>query len=127
MAADATYPQRVIDYFDQPRNAGHFEPADDVISATAGRIEQGAVFRLSAQVADDALKAVRFEAYGCPHCIAAASWLTQRLTGCPVDELGRLSWREVAQALSVPPEKHGRLLLLEDSVRRLAEAARVRS
>jgi hypothetical protein len=42
------------------------------------------------------------------------------------DDLDRWSWREAAQALEVPAEKHGRLLLLEDAVRRLAEVLRAR-
>lgn len=114
----------VVDHFERPRNVGRFEPAADVIEGSAGRRDQGAVFTLSARVADSFIKAVRFEAYGCPHCIAAGSWLSERLTGCTLDELQRWDWREVAAATQIPPEKRGRLLILEDAVRALAEAWR---
>lgn len=77
---------------------------------------------MSAKVAGQTLEAVRFQVYGCPHCIAAGSWLTERLAGCRQEELRTWSWQEAAAALEVPAEKRGRLLILEDAVRSLAEA-----
>ena len=47
----------------------------------AGDPEQGVRFELSARVATIASSTLRFEVYGCPHCIAAGSWLTERLAG----------------------------------------------
>lgn len=120
------YSDVVVDHFERPRNVGRFAPAADVIEGSAGRRDQGVVFTLSAiltgRVSDSLIQAVRFEVYGCPHCIAAGSWLSQRLVGCTQDELRRLRWQEVAEAVDIPPEKRGRLLILEDAVRALAEA-----
>lgn len=121
-----TYSAAVVDHFDKPRNAGRFEPAADVITGIAGRREQGVQFVVSARVAADRIVSVRFEAYGCPHCIAAASWLSERLTGSALAGLEAWSWREAAAELRIPPEKRGRLLILEDAVRALAEAWRRR-
>jgi NifU-like protein involved in Fe-S cluster formation len=77
-------------------------------------------FDLSARVRDDRIVSLRFEVYGCPHCIAAGSLLSERLQGATQDELRRWSWREAADELEFPPEKRGRLLVLEDAVRALA-------
>lgn len=122
------YSDVVVDHFERPRNVGRFAPAADVIEGSGGRRDQGAVFTLSATLsarAGDALiESVRFEVYGCPHCIAAGSWLSERLVGCTQDQLCRWSWQEVAAAIDIPPEKRGRLLILEDAVRALAEAWR---
>ena len=123
---DPTYSAAVIDHFDRPRNAGRHEPADDVVTGSAGRREQGVQFVLSARVAADRIVAARFEAYGCPHCIAAASWLSEHLAGRSLAELRGWSWREAAQALQIPAEKRGRLLILEDAARAMAEAWRRR-
>ena len=120
----STYPDIVVEHFEHPRNAGHFEPAADVIQGSAGRRDQGAVFTLSARITDSLIHSARFEVYGCPHCIAAGSWLTERLVGCTQDDLHTWSWREVAAALDIPAEKRGRLLILEDAVRALAEGWR---
>lgn len=124
---ESDYSPAVIDHFDRPRNAGRFAGGAAVIEATAGRRDQGAVFHLSARVDGPVIESVRFEAYGCPHCVAAGSWLSERLVGCTQDDLSRWSWREVADALAVPPEKRGRLLILEDAVRALAASWRARA
>lgn len=120
------YAALVVEHFDRPRNVGRFEPGPNVVEAKAGSVAQGTSFHLSAWVESDIATAVRFEAYGCPHCIAAGSWTTERISGRSMDEVATWSWREVAQALEIPPEKRGHLLLLEDAVRRLAEAGRAR-
>lgn len=124
VTADPEYSGLVVDHFERPRNAGRFKRAADVIEGSAGHRDQGAVFTLSARVADSLIESVRFEAYGCPHCIAAGSWLTERLVGCTQEELRSWSWREVAGMIDIPAEKRGRLLILEDAVRALAEAWR---
>jgi NifU-like protein involved in Fe-S cluster formation len=115
------YSDLVIDHFDRPRNCGQFEPAADVITARAGRQSEGTQFILTARVSGDAIVAARFQAFGCPHCIAAASWLSERLTGVSRRELAQWQWREVSDWLSVPTAKRGRLLILEDAVHALAE------
>ena len=60
---------------------------------------------------------MRFRAFGCPHLLAAASWLTERLRGATREDLASWDWREAAEALEVPPSKFGRLLTLQDAVR----------
>jgi NifU-like protein involved in Fe-S cluster formation len=121
------YALRVVDHFERPRNTGRFAPAADVIAGAAGRAEEGVRFALSAKIADERITSMRFEAYGCPHCIAAGSWLTERLVGADRADLLAWSWREAADALEVPAEKRGRLLILEDAVRALAESWRERT
>ena len=112
----------VTDHFEHPRNGGHFVAGEGVIRGEAGNVAQGTMFTLSARVAGDRVEAVRFEAYGCPHCIAAGSWLSERLVGLNREQLRSWRWRDADQALQFPLEKRGRLLILEDAVRALSEA-----
>lgn len=114
------YDAVVIEHFERPRNSGRFEPAVDVIEGVAGQAAQGAIFKLSARVAGGRISALRFEVYGCPHCIAAGSWLSERLVGATPEDLSAWSWREAAEVLRMPAEKRGRLLILEEAVRALA-------
>lgn len=118
--SEAAYNPVVVEHFARPRNVGRFASGADIIAASAGDPEQGVRFDLSARVKDDRIVTLRFEVYGCPHCIAAGSLLSERLQGATVDELRRWSWREAAAELEFPPEKRGRLLVLEDAVRALA-------
>lgn len=121
-AAGPPYDALVLEHFERPRNAGRHAPGPQVISAAAGQTAQGTRFVLSGRIEAQRLAELRFEAYGCPHSIAAASWLTQRLQGASRAELRAWDWREVAAALNVPAEKRGRLLVLEDAVRALERA-----
>ena len=97
--------------------AGSFASGPDVIAGRAGDRELGAEVELQLRTAGGRVTEVRFRAFGCPHFIAAASWLTEHLAGASRDELGHWDWREAAAALEVPPAKFGRLLTLQDAVR----------
>jgi len=116
------YSPVVVDHFRAPRNAGSLETGEGVIKGVAGSVAQGTMFVLTARIVSERIEAVRFEAYGCPHCIAAGSWLTERLVGLTEPELRQWRWRAADQALAFPAEKRGRLLILEDAVKALSEA-----
>jgi NifU-like protein involved in Fe-S cluster formation len=119
---EPAYPTIVVEHFEHPRNSGHFAAGAGIIRGVAGSVAQGTLFALSARIAAERIEAVRFEAYGCPHCIAAGSWLSERLVGLKRAELQAWSWREADQELQFPAEKRGRLLILEDAVQALSAA-----
>jgi NifU-like protein involved in Fe-S cluster formation len=101
--------------------AGDLPAGPGVFFADAGDAEQGARVRFEFRVESGRVLEARFRAFGCPHFIAGASWLTDRLRGAERADLEAWDWREAAVALEVPPAKFGRLLTLQDAVR---EAAR---
>jgi len=100
--------------------AGGFAPSPEVASGRAGDREQGAEVVLACRVIDGRVEEARFQAFGCPHLVAAASWLTDRLRGAGREDLAHWDWREAADALAIPPAKFGRLLTLQDAVRAMA-------
>lgn len=100
--------------------AGDLEPGAGVVQGRAGDRELGAEVLLQVRVESGRAAELRFRAFGCPHLIAAASWLTDRLRGASRADLEGWDWREAATALEVPPAKFGRLLVLQDAVRALA-------
>jgi NifU-like protein involved in Fe-S cluster formation len=100
--------------------SGEWSPANDVVTARAGDREQGAEVQLSMRIAAGHAAELRFRAFGCPHFIAAASWLTDCLRGAARDQLEAWDWRDAAAAIEVPPAKFGRLLILQDAVHELA-------
>ena len=102
------------------RGAGTLPEGIDVCTGLAGDREQGAEVRLQFRVAAGRVVDARFLAFGCPHFLATASWLTDRLRDQGPAELEAWDWREAASALEVPAAKYGRLLTLQDAVRSAA-------
>jgi len=100
--------------------AGTWPDGNDVVTVRAGDREQGAEVRLQFRVAAGRVVEARFQAFGCPHFLAAASWLTDRLRDAGPADLEAWDWREAATALEVPAAKYGRLLTLQDAVRAAA-------
>jgi len=100
--------------------AGRLEAAPDVAIGRAGDREQGAEVVLYCRLAGGRVTDAWFQAFGCPHFLAAASWLTDRLRGADRGQLESWDWRDLAEALEVPAAKFGRLLTLQDAVRDVA-------
>jgi len=61
--------------------------------------------------------AVRFLAYGCPHVIAVADWISQIAVGRVAEPVLPDSVASLRERFDVPTEKLGRLLILEDAWR----------
>jgi NifU-like protein involved in Fe-S cluster formation len=120
MGDDPRYGREVRRRMTSLVGAGTLAPGPMVIAGRAGDREQGAEVELQLRIDGGRVGEARFRAFGCPHLIAAASWLTERLVGASPGDLGHWDWREAAAALEVPPAKFGRLLTLQDAVRAAA-------
>ena len=83
--------------------------------------EQGIRLRLSATVNMGRIQSLRFRAWGCPHVIAACEWFCSHYEGEPVESLSGFQASDIMCDLSVPVEKTGRILVLEDAVRSLGQ------
>jgi cysteine desulfurase len=115
--ADARYTAEVYRRLHELPGAGSLETDAPVLMGRAGEREQGCEVALEFEVRDGRIAAAGFTAFGCPHLLAAASWLTERVRGWGREELAGWDWQEAARALEVPPAKSGRLLTLQDAVR----------
>lgn len=92
------------------------DSAGMVLRGEAGRLAGAAWVRLHLLVRDDTVLDARFQALGCPHTLATASWLTKQLAGRKRSDAQPGSPPSWAQTLQVPVEKLGRLLLIEDAL-----------
>lgn len=88
-----------------------------VVVGEAGGPQQETWVRFQLLVAADTVKEARFQAVGCPHTMDVAGWLCRELPGRHRVALLPGMPAEWAASRSVPIEKLGRLLLIEDALR----------
>ncbi len=86
----------------------------------AGHRRQLALVQFEACVEAGRVTAAGFGAFGCPHTLAAASLVADRMVGQPLAAATRVEPRALARELGVPADKLGRLLVVEDAARSLA-------
>jgi len=96
---------------------GDLPDAPAVARGRAGDREQGAAVEFALRIERDRVAEARFQAFGCPHLLAAASWVAEAARGLDRNQLAAWDWQEAARVLEVPPAKFGRLLTLQDAIR----------
>ena len=113
------YSDKVIDHYENPRNVGKFDEADESIgTGMVGATACGDVMRLQIQVSDDGIiEDAKFKTYGCGSAIASSSLLTEWVKGKNLDEAASIKNTEIAQELSLPPVKIHCSVLAEDAIK----------
>ena len=113
------YSDKVIDHYDNPRNVGKLDDADDSVgTGMVGAPAGGDVMRLQIQVNDDGvIEDAKFKTYGCGSAIASSSLLTEWVKGKNLDEAASIKNTEIAQELSLPPVKIHCSVLAEDAIK----------
>ena len=111
------YNSAVQRHFAAPRLARELPRGEPGL--VAGEAEDRALHvwvRFELEVVDGVIAAAGFQAFGCPHTIAAASVVAEWLEGRSVEAARRLDVKAVCAELEVPVEKLGKLLRIEDAV-----------
>ena len=112
---DSNYSDAVTERFDRAPHAGG-PSAEAAGVGRAGTAADGAVVEISLEIEAGRVRAARFRAFGCPHTIAAASRLAERIEGRAVTALDAPCAAALAAELGVPAAKLGRLLVVEDAL-----------
>jgi cysteine desulfurase len=102
--------------FSELPGAGVLPEGPGVVRGEAGGADGEVWVRFYLQTEGGVVKDARFQARACPHTLAVAAWLTGQLPGRAVSGLGLGGPADWAQALDVPVEKLGRLLVVEDAL-----------
>ena len=117
------YSLDVVRLFRAARYAGDVAAGSNVVTGSAAEGGSGARVRLTAAIESGRFARLRFRCFGCPHLIAAAEWLCASMEGRPLAEATDFAASALVERLDVPPEKLGRLLLLEDALAALQRGA----
>ena len=104
------YPERLIEHFQNPRNVGELAPP--AVTVEASNPACGDILRLSARFEANIAVEVRFKVRGCTASIAAASALTEWMTGKTREEIATFQPSIVDDAVGGLPaaSKHAAVL-----------------
>lgn len=114
------YSDLVIEHFERPRNVAGPE-TESSHRGRAGTRAAGAIIEFYLDLAGDTVRTAFFRAWGCPHTIAVASWLTEQLPQRRLSSLLPLDLAVVAEALGMPAVKWHCVLTAEDALRAALE------
>jgi NifU-like protein involved in Fe-S cluster formation len=104
-------------YFEALQRAG--ELPDGLPGLVSGEAEDRTLHiwvRFQLQLQGGIVRLARFQVFGCPHAVAAASKVAEWLEGRSEAEARGLDAGAVCAELEVPVEKRGKLLRIEDAV-----------
>ncbi len=103
----SAYSAEVLEHFRNPRGAGRLPEAEPGTTCGEARDDEGGQrVRLHLRIgAHERIEQARFQAFGCPIAIAAASVAVARLEGASVAEALRLRADEIARELALTPEQ----------------------
>lgn len=111
------YTQAVARHFDAPERVGELpEGTPGLVSGESEDRSLHVWVRFQLKVVAGVVRAVRFQAFGCPHTVAAASLVAAWLEGRSVELARALDARALCGDLAFPVEKLGKLLRIEDAV-----------
>lgn len=114
-----SYHEKVIDYYEKPRNVGSFDKKDKSVgTGLVGAPACGDVMKLQIKVNDDGVieKAV-FKTFGCGSAIASSSYVTEILQGKNIEDALNIKNTEIASFLNLPPVKLHCSMLAEDAIK----------
>ncbi|MBK7904783.1 MAG: iron-sulfur cluster assembly scaffold protein [Proteobacteria bacterium] len=86
---------------------GDMPDAPFVAKGRAGDREQGIEVAFALRIERNRVAEARFQAFGCPHVLAAASWVAETALGLDCGQLAAWDWLEAARVLECPRPNSG--------------------
>ena len=113
------YGDKVLEHYENPRNVGTMDKSDpNVGTGLVGAPACGDVMRLQVRISDDGrIEDAKFKTFGCGSAIASSSLVTEWVKGKSVEEAVKITNREIAKELSLPPVKIHCSVLAEDAIK----------
>ena len=107
-----------MDHYENPRNVGKWEIADNIGTGMVGAPACGDVMRLQIKVdANGIIEDAKFKTYGCGSAIASSSLLTEWVKGMTLETAGEIKNTDLATELALPPVKIHCSVLAEDAIK----------
>ena len=113
------YTDKLMDHYDNPRNVGALDKADDSVgTGMVGAPACGDVMKLQIKVNEQGIiEDAKFKTYGCGSAIASSSLVTEWVKGKTVDQALEIKNSQIAEELALPPVKIHCSILAEDAIK----------
>lgn len=95
------YNQKVLDLFRNPKNLGKMD--DATVSAIAGSPACGDMVAFYLKIKNGTVEKASFESYGCAANIAVASMATEMIIGKKIEDVWKVSWKQISDSLGTLP------------------------
>lgn len=117
------YSEKVLDHYENPRNVGSFDKADNEVgTGMVGAPACGDVMKLQIKVNNDGvITDAKFKTYGCGSAIASSSLVTEWVKGKTLDQAMEIKNTSIAEELALPPVKIHCSILAEDAIKAAVE------
>ena len=117
------YSAKVLDHYENPRNAGSFSKDEENIgTGLVGAPACGDLMKLQIKVDENGIITdARFKTYGCGSAIASSSLVTEWVKGMHIDQAAVLKNSDIAEELALPPVKIHCSILAEDAIKAAVE------
>ena len=116
------YHTKVIDHYENPQNVGSLNKHDKNVGiGLVGAPACGDVMKLSIKIKDNIIIDSKFKTFGCGSAIASSSYLTEHIKNMHIDDAYKISNKEIAQELKLPPVKLHCSMLAQDAVQSAIE------
>jgi len=114
----ASYHEKVVDHFENPRNVGNMDKNDlNVGTGLVGAPACGDVMKLQIKVDENGkIIDAKFKTFGCGAAIASSSLATEWVKGKDISEAGQIRDKDLAKELSLPPVKLHCSVLAQDAI-----------
>ena len=116
------YNTKVIDHYENPRNVGTLNKHDKNVGiGLVGAPACGDVMKLAIKIENNIIIDSKFKTFGCGSAIASSSYLTEYVKGKHIDEAYKISNKEIAEELKLPPVKLHCSMLAQDAIQSAIE------
>ena len=114
----ALYSDKVMDHFQNPRNVGKIDDAQNVGIGEVGNAKCGDIMKIYLKIEDGIIVDVKFNTFGCGSAIASSSMATELIKGAKLEDALELTNKAVVEALDgLPAHKIHCSVLAEEAVK----------
>lgn len=113
------YSKELMDHYENPRNVGSMNEKEKAVgTGLVGAPACGDVMKLQIEVDNGGtITDAKFKTFGCGSAIASSSLVTEWIKNKNINEAEKITNKEIADELSLPPVKIHCSVLAEDAVK----------